>query len=76
MAIGGRSETILTLLKKEIPHTCPSLKEALTLCQHAFEQGADSRSNLEGLEVALLDRTRIGRRFRRVPILEATQILA
>ena len=75
-AIGGRSETILTLLKKEIPHTCPSLKEALTLCQHAFEHGADPRSNLEGLEVALLDRTRIGRRFRRVPILEATQILA
>jgi proteasome alpha subunit len=75
-AIGGRSEAILTLLRKETPETCPSLKEALTLCQHAFERGADPRSSLEGLEVALLDRTRKGRKFRRVPTPEASQILA
>lgn len=75
-AIGGRSEAILTLLRKETPEACPSLKEALTLCQHAFELGADSRSSLEGLEVALLDRTRKGRKFRRIPTPEASQILA
>jgi proteasome alpha subunit len=75
-AIGGRSEAILTLLRKETPEACPSLKEALTLCQHAFELGADSRSSLEGLEVALLDRTRKGRKFRRVSTPEASQILA
>lgn len=75
-AIGGRSEAILTLLRKETPEICPSLKEALTLCQHAFERGADPRSSLEGLEVALLDRTRKGRKFRRVPTPEASQILA
>lgn len=75
-AIGGRSEAILALLRKEIPETCPSLKEALTLCQQAFERGADPKSTLEGLEVALLDRTRKGRKFRRVSIPEASQILA
>jgi proteasome alpha subunit len=75
-AIGGRSEAILTLLRKESPEMCPSLKEALTLCQHAFERDADPKSNLEGLEVALLDRTRKGRKFRRVPTPEASQILA
>jgi proteasome alpha subunit len=75
-AIGGRSEAILTLLRKETPETCPSLKEALALCQQAFERGADPRSTLEGLEVALLDRTRKGRKFRRVSIPEASQILA
>jgi len=75
-AIGGRSEAILTLLRKETSETCPSLKEALTLCQRAFERGTDPKSNLEGLEVALLDRTRKGRKFRRVPTPEASQILA
>lgn len=75
-AIGGRSEAILTLLRKESPEPCPSLKEALTLCQHAFERDADPKPNLEGLEVALLDRTRKGRKFRRVPTPEASQILA
>ena len=74
-AIGGRSETILTLLRKEAPETCPSLKEALILCQHAFERGTDPRSSLEGLEVALLDRTRKGRKFRRVSTHETSQIL-
>lgn len=74
-AIGGRSEAILTLLRKEAPEGCPSLKEALSLCQHAFERGTDPKSNLDGLEVALLDRTRIGRKFRRIPAAEASQIL-
>jgi proteasome alpha subunit len=74
-AIGGRSEAILTLLRKEAPETCPTLKEALSLCQHGFERGTDPKSNLEGLEVALLDRTRIGRKFRRVPTAEVSNIL-
>jgi proteasome alpha subunit len=75
-AIGGRSDAIMTLLRKESSESCPSLKDALTLCQHAFEKGPDPRSGLEGLEVALLDRTRKNRKFRRVPTLEASQILA
>ncbi len=75
-AIGGRSEAMLITLRKELPESCPSLKEALTLCQHAFERGDDPNSRLDGLEMAVLDRTRKGRKFRRVPTTEASQILA
>ncbi len=75
-AIGGRSETILTFLRKETSDTCPSLNTALQLCQHAFEKGADPKSGLEGLELALLDRTRSGRKFRRVETSEASDLLS
>jgi len=75
-AIGGRSEAILTFLRKETSETSPSLSTALQLCQQAFEKGADPKTNLEGLEVALLDRTRSGRKFRRVETSEASTLLS
>jgi len=75
-AIGGRSEAILTFLRKETSETRPSLNTALQLCQQAFEKGADPKTNLEGLEVALLDRTRSGRKFRRVATSEASALLS
>jgi len=75
-AIGGRSEAILTFLRKETSDTCPTLNTALQLCQHAFEKGADHKSGLEGLELALLDRTRHGRKFRRVETSEASDLLS
>lgn len=75
-AIGGRSEAILTFLRKETSQTVPSLKEALQLCQTAFERISDLQSNLDGLEIALLDRNRIGRKFRRLYTPEATDILS
>jgi proteasome alpha subunit len=74
-AIGGRSEAILTFLRKETSETSPSLNTALQLCQQAFEKGADPKSHLEGLEVAILDRTRSGRKFRRVTTSEASDLL-
>ncbi|MFA9561366.1 MAG: proteasome subunit alpha [Nitrospirales bacterium] len=74
-AIGGRSEAILTFLRKETSETSPSLNIALQLCQQAFEKGGDSKSSLEGLEVAILDRTRSGRKFRRVTTAEASDLL-
>jgi len=74
-AIGGRSEAILTFLRKETLETSPSLNTALQLCQQAFEKGSDPKSSLEGLEVALLDRTRPGRKFRRVTTSEASKLL-
>ena len=74
-AIGGRSEAILTFLRKETSETRPSLNIALQLCQQAFEKGGDSKSSLEGLEVAILDRTRSGRKFRRVTTAEASDLL-
>jgi proteasome alpha subunit len=74
-AIGGRSEAILTFLRKETSETSPSLNTALQLCQQAFEKGADPKSRLYGLEVAILDRTRSGRKFRRVTTAEASDLL-
>ena len=74
-AIGGRSEAILTFLRKETSEASPSLNTALQLCQQAFEKGADPKSRLEGLEVAILDRTRSGRKFRRVTTSEASDLL-
>jgi len=74
-AIGGRSEAILTFLRKETSETSPSLNTAIQLCQQAFEKGADPKPNMEGLEVALLDRTRSGRKFRRVTTSEASDLL-
>jgi len=74
-AIGGRSEAILTFLRKETSETSPSLNIALQLCQQAFGKGGDSKSSLEGLEVAILDRTRSGRKFRRVTTAEASDLL-
>ena len=74
-AIGGRSEAILTFLRKETSETSPSLNIALQLCQQAFEKGGDPKSSLEGLEVALLDRTRSGRKFRRLTTSEASDLL-
>ena len=75
-AIGGRSEAILTFLRKETSETSPSLSTALQLCQQAFEKGTDPKTSLEGLEVALLDRTRSGRKFRRVETSEASTLLS
>jgi len=75
-AIGERSDALLTFLRKETSDTCPTLRSALQLCQHAFEKGTDHQSGLEGLEVALLDRTRSGRKFRRVATAEASALLS
>ncbi len=74
-AIGGRSEAILTYLRKETSDTCPSLSSALQLCQQAYEKGGDPKSGLAGLEVALLDRAQTGRKFRRITTSEATDLL-
>ncbi len=75
-AIGGRSEAILTFIRQEISDRIPTLKEALSLCQQAFERGGEPKPNLEGLEIALLDRHRPGRKFRRVLKTEASELLA
>ena len=75
-AIGGRSEVILTFLRKETPELSPPLNMALQLCQQAFENGAEPKTRLEGLEIALLDRTRSGRKFRRVETSEASNLLS
>ncbi len=75
-AIGGRSEAIQVFLKERYKNGPPTLKEALSLCVSALESITNQKLPLEGLEVAALDRTRAGRKFRRIPPAESRQILA
>lgn len=74
--IGGRSEAVQTLLKEKSPGQVPSLDAALKLCVTALEQTANQKLQPEGLEVAVLDRTRIGRKFRRLSITDVRRILS
>jgi proteasome alpha subunit len=75
-AIGGRSEALQLFLKERYKGEPPALKAALTLCTTALESITNQKLPLEGLEVATLDRTRTGRKFRRIPTSESRQILA
>jgi len=47
----------------------------LKLCVAALEQTANQKLQPEGLEVAVLDRTRTGRKFRRLLITDVRHIL-
>jgi proteasome alpha subunit len=64
VAMGGQSEALGTYLKDKFPKKTPSFSEALKL-------GRDALASVEGrevgkLEVAVLDRTRARRKFRRL----------
>jgi proteasome alpha subunit len=74
--IGGRSEAVHTVLKEKSPGQVPPLDAALTLCVAALEQTANQKLQPEGLEVAVLDRTRTGRKFRRLSITDVRRILS
>jgi proteasome alpha subunit len=74
--IGGKSEAVQTLLKEKSQSQAPSLDAALTLCVTSLEQTANQKLQPEGLEVAVLDRTRPGRKFRRLSISDIRQILS
>ncbi|BFU90011.1 MAG: Proteasome subunit alpha [Nitrospira sp.] len=74
--IGGRSEAVHTLLKEKSTDQIPHLDAALKLCVAALEQTANQKLPPEGLEVAVLDRTRTGRKFRRLSITDVRHILS
>ena len=73
--IGGKSETVHTALKDKIQNQTPALDAALRLCVTALEQTANQKLPPEGLEVAVLDRTRNGRKFRRLSVNDVRRIL-
>ncbi len=75
-AIGGRSEAIQVFLKDRYKADNPSLKDALSTCVNSLESVTNQKVSLEGLEVAVLDRNRTGRKFRRMSPAESRQILA
>ena len=52
-------------LKEKVPAKPPDLKAALNLSILALEQTGNQKLSLETLEVAVLDRTRENRKFRR-----------
>ena len=65
-AIGGRADALLTYLHENSPDEHPTVQAAFTLCKNAFEQVTEQNIPIEGLEVAILDRARSGRKFRRM----------
>ena len=75
-AIGGRSEALQVFLKERHKGDLPPLAGALSLCIAALESVPNQKLPFEGLEVATLDRSRMGRKFRRIPPAEARQILS
>jgi hypothetical protein len=59
-----------------VPAKPPDLKAALNLSILALEQTGNQKLSLETLEVAVLDRTRENRKFRRYTPAETKQFLA
>jgi proteasome alpha subunit len=75
-AIGGRADVLQAFLRERYKTEGPSLKVALSLCVAGLESVTNQKIALEGLEVAVLDRTRSARKFRRIPPVESRQILS
>jgi proteasome alpha subunit len=74
--IGGKSEAVQAVLKDKGATQPPNLKTALSLCASALEQTSNQKLPAEGLEVAALDRSREGRKFRRFSPAEIKQLLS
>ncbi|MBA5867607.1 MAG: proteasome subunit alpha [Nitrospira sp. CR1.3] len=72
--IGGKSEAVQAVLKDRMPTQLPDLRMALNLCIAALEQTGNQKLSLESLEVAVLDRTRDSRKFRRFSPTETKQL--
>ncbi|MCA1958730.1 MAG: proteasome subunit alpha [Nitrospira sp.] len=74
--IGGRAEAVQSVLKDKISTEPTALGAALALCVSALEQTANQKLPPEGLEVALLDRNRLGRKFRRLSVADVRRLLS
>jgi proteasome alpha subunit len=64
-AIGGRSDEIMSYLREKYRESM-SLADSLALSSEAIREVDNSDVEVDNLEVALLDRNRTNRRFRRV----------
>jgi proteasome alpha subunit len=74
-AIGGRSEAVSAYLKERYKPGL-SLKEAVTLAKRSIDSTTGQDSLPAGLEVAVLDRNRTGRKFRRLTVAELRDLLS
>jgi proteasome alpha subunit len=73
--IGGKSDSLLTFLKTRWTAPSLSLRDALKLSVEALDTVTTQKLTPDGLEVAILDRTRKGRTFRRISPTELTSFL-
>ncbi|MFQ5579860.1 MAG: proteasome subunit alpha [Nitrospiria bacterium] len=71
--VGGESENLKNCLEKG--YRLAELREALQIALKAMEEEYDQKLSPEGMEVAVLDRTRAGRTFRRLHQKELAGVL-
>ena len=74
--IGGKSDAVKKPLKKKRTGQAPKLETTLSRCVSALEQTANLKLPPEGLEVAVLERHRVGRKFRRLPVADIRLLLS
>jgi len=67
VVIGGRSEAILSAIRQGSGKQLPNLQAAFSLCVHSLRTATDHDVSVDGLEVAVLKRQRVGRKFSRIP---------
>jgi proteasome alpha subunit len=72
--VGGRANAIMGFLKNSYKPDF-SLKDALKISVEAFEGTNEQKTNPSVLEAAVLDRKKVGRRFRRLSSSEVKQHL-
>jgi len=72
--IGGRADAIKIFLKERY-RSKMTLKDALTLSIEALESAVNMKLPRENMEVAVLDRNRNGRKFKRIKIDELSELL-
>ena len=76
VAIGGRSEALLAALQDGAGDELLAVKPALEHCLKALKTVTEQDVAPDGLEVALLDRNRPGRKFRRLSLDEFSSLLS
>ncbi|MBA2485385.1 MAG: proteasome subunit alpha [Nitrospira sp.] len=74
--IGGRSEAVQQYLREHATAEAPSLQDGLRRCLAALEQVVGQKIPSENLEVAVLDRTRLGRKFKRLSSTDISRLFA
>ena len=76
IVIGGKSESLLAELQKSAGNQTLELQVALQHCVSALKKVTEQDIPPSGLEVATLDRTRQGRKFRRLSENEFSSLLS
>jgi len=72
--IGGQAEELKLFLRDKSRDDL-SLEEALRLASRGLEAAASQKVKAVNLEVAVLERERVGRKFRRIPLAELRDLM-